>query len=66
MSVSPFTQVLNAAELGEDRHAVESYASFLMNTWEGARPSDCARRAVREYRENPDRIRNRPVGEPPR
>lgn len=56
--------VLDDANLGDDYNAVALYANFLMNTG-GGRPSDCARTAVREYRANPDRIRNRKSGADP-
>ena len=45
-----------------DRAAVSLYANFIMNTSPGWRPSDAARQAVREYEQNPDRIRNRRSG----
>lgn len=61
--MSKFSEVIAAANLGKnDEIAVTLYAHFLCNTWVGARPSDCARRAVREFNANPDRIRNRESG----
>jgi hypothetical protein len=56
-------RVLQEANIPEeDRAAVSLYANYIFNTWPGARPSDAARRAVDEYRQNPDRIRNRESG----
>lgn len=59
---SRFQAIIEDAELGEDAGAVSSYAQFILNTSPGWRPSDAAAQAVREYRANPDRIRNRPSG----
>ena len=56
-------KVLDAADIPEeDKIKVSLYANFIMNTSPGYRPSDAARRAVREYQQNPDRIRNRESG----
>ncbi len=64
--VSRFTAVLRTGGIPEeDFEAVCSYATFLQNTWRGARPSDCARRAVREYHRAPDTIRHRERSKPP-
>jgi hypothetical protein len=60
-----FDHVLDDANLGEDRTAVALYANFIMHTSPGWRPSGAAREAVRQYREDPDRIRNRKSGEAP-
>lgn len=54
--------VLDDADLGADHDAVALYANFISNTSPGWRPSDAAREAVRQYRANPDAIRNRESG----
>lgn len=64
--MSKFDEVIAEANLSDnDSIAVSLYGHFLMNTWVGARPSDCARRAVREFETNPDSIRNRRSGYAP-
>lgn len=64
--MSAWDRVLSEANLSEsDKLEVSLYAHFLMNTWIGARPSDCARRALREFEADPDSIRNRRSGYAP-
>ncbi len=59
---SKFDLVLDAADLGVDRSAVASYATFLLNTTPGLIPSYAAGDAVRAYRANPEAVLNRPTG----
>jgi hypothetical protein len=63
---SKFDEVVkDGTDNRNDEIAVSLYAHFILNTSPGYRPSDAARRAVREFQENPDRIRNRVSGQAP-
>jgi hypothetical protein len=62
---SKFDQVLDEADLGQDRTAVALYANYIQHTSPGWRPSGAAHEAVRQYRQNPEAIRNRPSGQAP-
>ena len=59
---SRFTALIEDGVPEEDRTAVSLYAQYILNTSGGMRPSDAAYRAVKEYQQNPDRIRNRQSG----
>lgn len=59
---SKFTIMLEQAQLGDDYDAVALYANFILNTSPGWIPSAAAAEAVRQYRANPDAVRERESG----
>lgn len=65
--VSRNSAIIRMSVPEEDWAAVGLYSNYILNTSGGGlRPSDAAAQAVREYKRNPDAIRNRQSGCAPR